>query len=713
MLTLGIATAVAAETSPNVSVLEEIIVSAQKIDERLSETPVSITALTGRDLRTLGATQFRDFASIVPSLNFNSSGAGQTQVSLRGITTGGNVSPTVGIYVDDVPYGSSTPFASSAQLALDVGLFDMSRIEVLRGPQGTLYGASTMGGLLKYVTNAPDTTSFGGTVRTGIASTQDGGVSYDASSVVNMPLAQNKAALRVSGFYAHDGGYIDNLALGDDDVDQANMYGGRADFLFAPSERLSIRLTAFAQNIERDGSIATDVDIVSGDPIDSELEQRRAVAEPFEQRFRLVSGTLEYTFGDIALTSISSYQTARSDSVDDFSPLYVPAFGGPEVFSAIGLIKHNNTDKFTQELRLAASGEVFDWLAGVFYTNEDSQQFQSLPAYEPSGALSSINLLTVNIPSRYEEYAGFGNLTFHVTDKLDITGGARYAHNSQKQEQIGSGLLIGSVPERGSSDSVVTYLANVRYRASEHLMPYLRFATGYRPGGPNLVANDLNGEPLAPPTFDADELTSYEAGIKLSSADRRYSADFAIYRIDWDQLQIIAARNGIGVVANAARAQSQGAELTLTARPVRDLTVVGAFGYTKAELSEDAPDLGGVKGESLPDTPEITAAVSADYHFALSNYEAFAGTTVRHVAKRDASFDLSPGNPQYELPEYTAVDVRTGIELGSARIQLYCKNVGDERGQISATTIMSLAGGPVGVSTMQPRTFGLSVDVSF
>ena len=195
-----------------------------------------------------------------------------------------------------MPYRSSTPFAASAQLALDVGLFDMSRIEVLRGPQGTLYGASTMGGLLKYVTNAPDPASLASTVRTNISSTRDGGVSYGASSTSNVPLAENKAALRVSGFYAHDGGYIDNLTLGDDDVDQADVYGGRLDLLFAPSERLSVRLGAFAQDIERDGSIAADVDLTTGDPIDGDLEQRRAVAEPFEQRFRLVSGTVSYTF---------------------------------------------------------------------------------------------------------------------------------------------------------------------------------------------------------------------------------------------------------------------------------------------------------------------------------------------------------------------------------------------------------------------------------
>jgi outer membrane receptor protein involved in Fe transport len=693
--------------------LEEIIVTAQKVEERLRDIPMSITAMTARDLQNLGATQFIDFANTVPSMNFTSNGVGQTQVNLRGITSGYNVSPTVGIYVDDVPYGSSTPFAESARLSLDVGLFDMSRIEILRGPQGTLYGASTMGGLLKYVTNVPDAAAFSGTVRANVASIQHGGVGYDAASAVNVPLVEDKAALRISGFYTQSGGYVDNLARDDEDVDQAAVYGGRVDFLFAPSERLSVRLVAFAQDIDRDGSIATDVDRLSGEPIDGEMEQRRTLEEPFEQRFRLASATLKYSFDAATLTSISSYQTVRSDGVTDFSRLYVPAFGGPGAFSAIGLIRNADTDKFTQEIRVAATGQVFDWLVGVFYTDEDSDQLQQLLPYDPSGRLAPINFLTYRAPSKYEEYAGFTNLTFHLTDKLDVSGGVRYAHNSQEQEQIGSGLLIGSIPERHSSDSVATYLANIRYRASDNFMPYLRFATGYRPGGPNAVLNDLNGQPLATPTFAADKLTSYEAGIKLGSADRRFNVDLAIYHIDWDDMQITAIRNGLGVIANAAKARSQGAELTLTALPVRDLTVVGTLGYTNAELTENAPDLGGSKGESLPDAPEITAALSADYRFALLSYEAFAGTTVRYVADRTSSFDQSPGMPQYPLPEYTAVDLRTGILLGSTRFQLYCKNATDEWGQMSALTGQSLAGGSIDVSALQPRTFGLSVDVSF
>ena len=270
-----------------------------------------------------------------------------------------------------------------------------------------------------------------------------------------------------------------------------------------------------------------------------------------------------------------------------------------------------------------------------------------------------------------------------------------------------------SVPERSQTDSIVTYLATVRYLASENFMPYLRYATGYRPGGPNVVLNDLSGQPLATPTFDADKLRSYEGGIKASTADRRFSVDAAVYFIKWDDLQINAVRNGLGVVDNAAAAESQGAELTLTLVPTPRLTLVGAFGYTDAQLSEDAPDLGGFDGDRLPDTPKFTGALSADYGFEIGGREAFAGATVRHVTDRVSSYDASGGIPQYELPEYTTVDLRTGLQFGDMRLQLFVKNAFDERGQLSATTGFSALGGPAWVSLVQPRTIGLNLVTQF
>jgi outer membrane receptor protein involved in Fe transport len=213
----------------------------------------------------------------VPALSFSTSGPGQTQLTLRGVTAGNDIGPTVGVYVNDVPYGSSTAFTNASSLSLDAGLFDMDRIEVLRGPQGTLYGASTMGGLIKYVTAAPELDVLSGSAQAGVSDTRHGGISYNGAAAINAPIVSDKIALRANGFYSQDGGFIDNLALGRKDVNRSRVYGGRADLLLKPTDALSIRIGGYIQNIHRDGTAAADYTL-AGEPVDTALDQRRLLA---------------------------------------------------------------------------------------------------------------------------------------------------------------------------------------------------------------------------------------------------------------------------------------------------------------------------------------------------------------------------------------------------------------------------------------------------
>jgi outer membrane receptor protein involved in Fe transport len=710
--TAGAADAPADQARP--AALEEIIVTAQKKEEKLSDTPLSLTAISSSQIEALGATEFRDIANTVPGLSMTGNGVGENQVNLRGVTTGADVAPTVGIYIDDVPYGSSTPFGNFASLSLDVALFDLDRVEVLRGPQGTLYGASTMGGLIKYVTPLPDTNNYSGTVRSGVSTTHNGGISYDAGGAVNIPLSPGVAAVRVSAFYSHDGGFIDNTALGEEDVNQSKVYGGRADFLLKPAENLSIRLTAFAQNTYRDGAESSDFNLTTGLPILGTYDQQRLLPEPFAEHFTLVSGTVDYDFGPAKLTSVTSFQKANTYVGIDDSSLYVPILASDGLnFGAVGEVQEADTQKITQEMRLAGTGHYLDWLVGGFFTREDTLLAQNVPSYNTDGTLSAFNLATVTVPSQYKEYAGFVTLTGHLTDRLDLTGGLRFAHNAQNESQTGSGLLVGTLPERFESGNVKTYLLDLKYKINDLAMTYFRFATGYRPGGPNLVANGFNGQPLAQPFFSPDTLHSYEAGLKISTPDHRYSLDGALYWINWDNLMVTAESNGVGVVANASSARNKGAELTLTAVPVDALTLLGTFGYIHAVLSADAPDLGGVEGEVLPNTPKYTAALSGDYTFPVAQFQGFAGATYRYVDTRFASFNANPGIPQYTLPSYSAIDLRTGITVKSTRVELYVKNVTDRAGELNAQTILSAAGGPAQVTLLQPRTVGLSVSTKF
>jgi outer membrane receptor protein involved in Fe transport len=699
----------------------EIVVTAQKRQERLIDAPLAVTALTSEDFARSNATQFRDFANQVPGLSYQTFGAGYTQIILRGVTTGTDVGPAVAVYVDEVPYGSSSVFAQSAQTTLDAGLFDLERVEVLRGPQGTLYGASAMGGLLKYVTKRPDLTRFGGEAKGGLSFTKSGGESYDFAAAINAPLAQDVAAVRVSGFYSHDAGFIDNVARGEKDVNSANVYGGRIDLYAEPTDGLSVRLVGFLQNIKRGGESTADYGY-DGQPLFGALAQNRPFAEPFDQKFRLLSGTLTYDLGSAELTSVSSYQYVRNNIYYDFSAAFVPTvnlveffgslpgYAGP--YGAVGNPVKIGLDKFTQELRLAGNvGDTFEYLVGGFYTHEKTTNVQGFDLLTAAGQPAPNIFYSYSTPSRYKEIAGFGNLTWHVTDRLQISGGLRWAQNKQRFEQIGSGAFVGSVPEARSKDSVVTWLANASYKFGSRATAYVRYATGYRPGGPNFVINDpTTGLPLAPRSFEADTLTSYEAGFKAETSDRTFGIDLAGYYIDWNNIQVTVTRGGLGAIINApGGAHIKGAELTLTARPSGDFSASGSFAFQDAKIAKADADLGARKGERLPNVPKFTATVNADYVASQSALRPTLGATLRYVSDRDASFDAS-SSPQYHLPDYVAVDLRAGIRLGPVDAQIYVRNLFDERAQLSSLFTRFATSR---VAIMQPRTIGASLRTRF
>ena len=694
---------------------QEIVVTAQKKAELLIDVPQSITAVTADDLNRLNATQLRDFTSTVPGLTVTSTGVGRSQITLRGVTSGEDIGPTTGVYVDEVPYGSSTAYANGAGLALDAGLFDLDRVEVLRGPQGTLYGASAMGGLLKYVTKQPDLQAFGGFAQGGVSSTRFGGVNYNVAAALNAPLVTDKVAVRASGYYNHDAGTVDNLTLDQSDVDRSRVYGGRVDVMLKPNEDLSIRLTGFAQNIHRGG--LTSVDYTrAGDLVDGPFEQRRFVPEPYNQRYRVVSGTINYDLGFAALTSVTSYQTVRTDFVTDASALYVPLFASLGLnFGSVPIQFASTTDKFTQEVRLASSGDnFFEWAIGGFYTHEKSGNRQAFLPTTVAGTPSPIDLLHVSLPTTYDEIAGFGNVTVHLTDKFEVGGGVRVARNKQSFTQNATGILVASQPTNKSHETVATYLANVRYKFSDHASAYARFATGYRPGGPNAVIRDLaTGELLAPATFKSDSLYSYEAGFKGETSDRTFGIDIAAYHIDWKNMLVPSSAQGVGVIINADRAKIDGAELTLTARPSRELTFSGAFAYQDARLAKASAALGGRAGERLPNVPKWMAAINADYADRGEGLRPSLGATLRFISDRRSSFDASIGYPQFDLGDYVTLDLRAGATLATIDFQVYLRNAFDSRGKVSATTLFSALGGPANVAIVQPRTIGISATKRF
>lgn len=565
LIALSVSMPAHAQTDDN-----ELIVTAQKREQALIDVPQSVSVVNGATLEKQQAVTFQDFAKLVPGLQLEQSNPGEGRLVLRGVNTGG-VASTVSTYIDETPFGSSSGQNNGAILAGEFDTFDVERIEVLRGPQGTLYGASSLGGVVKFVTNRPDPGTFEGRVR-GTAETTDGGeMSYMGQALINLPLS-DKAALRASGFYRSYGGYIDLIGTAGSDVEKningSKSYGGRISALFAPSENLSIRLTALLQDFDSDSGSTIEVDPSTLSPLYGGLTNSQYVPEFTKVKYRLYNGTLDWDLGFADLLSSTSYAIQDVTLRDDLTTPYGAALGLP---SDIGLAQMTNLTKWTQEVRLQSpSDESFEWLIGGYYTHEKGGIFQRIDLFEP-GTLNVDpllpNIADIFTTSTYEEYAAFGNATVHLGPRFDITLGGRYSHNKQFVDQGGTGLLAPPALESRSSEGVFTWSGAAKYKVSSNVALYTRVAKGFRPGGPNLLPPNVPAG--TPQTYSSDLLISYEAGIKAETADRSFSIDAAAFHIDWTDIQLFTVINNFGLNANGGKAKSDGFEFTATLRPTR------------------------------------------------------------------------------------------------------------------------------------------------
>ncbi len=703
------------EKNRNSSSLEEVVVTAQRREERLIDTPIAVTALDTDMMSRTGIKGIADFADSVPGVTISTLGGGVTQIDIRGVTTGADVNPTVAIYIDDV----AVPSSGSTLSTPDTVLFDLDRIEVLRGPQGTMYGDSSMGGLLKYVTKLPELNSSSAQIQAGVADIHDGGVDYNGGVAVNVPLVQGVLGVRASVYATHSGGYYDNVELGLSEVDRANAYGARLDTLFKPNDALSVRVAGLVQYNDRKGNASADYTL-TGQPIQGVQDQIRGVREPFSSEFHLIDTTVSYDFGPAKLTSITAYQDFYWRLASDVA-YFVPTlqtYYDYYPFNTYSAAQDNydvDFEKFSQELRLESVGSgPLQWVLGSFYSHQSNPVYANISGFTATGQETAYpGIYQTAAGNRLDEVAGFGDMTVRLTRSLDITGGVRYAKVTVANVTNLDISIFGSNanPYEKSADHVVTYLGNVRYHFDDNQMGYLRYATGYRPGGPNTVGIDpATGQLAGPRYFTSDSLKSYEVGYKDSAFDGRLAVDVAGYHINWTDIQISAFTGGFGYIENAPGGASiWGLELSVSGRPAQSLLLSGTFAYQNAYLREAQPDLGAYAGERLPFVPHVTGTLSADYTFAGLPWQPSVGTSMRYVDARWESFDQNSGYPQYHLPDYALIDLRAGMHFASLDLQFYVRNALNKLGQISANT------GDVNaqVTYVQPRTIGLSLTKQF
>ena len=712
--------------------IQEIIVTAQKKSERLQDVPVPVTVVDTEALATSGAGRIQDYYATVPGLSLNSFGGSPSYLTLRGLSTTDGTGPTTAMVIDDVPFGASTAVNLGQFGYPDIDPSDLARIEVLKGPQGTLYGADSLGGLIKVVTQDPSTAAFSGHVQVLGEDVLDGAAGYGVRGSVNIPISDT-LAVRASAFDRRDPGYIDNVTTGQDNVNSVDAYGARLGALWRPSDAISLKLGAMFQNTQGFGTALINANYLS-QPTLGDLQQTFLPGtQRYNAQIQLYTATLIAKLGDVNFTSVSGYGIQKWFNVLDFSE-YASQYLPPTSPSTTGDAQDFVLHKFSQEFRLSASvGAWLDWLAGAFYTHEYSPLHQSVNAIDPTTGAFVETLDDFGNTETFYEYAVFGDLTFHITDRFDIQAGGRrsWSHQTLVPTTTGANVPPNAPPQPAqyATGDAFTYLVTPEFKISPDLMVYARVATGYRIGGPNFNY----GVSGVPASFKPDTTTNLDLGIKGEFFDHALTIDAAAYYIDWKDIQLGVANNsslcpgGCYYQINGTRAKSEGVELSLTARPVQGTTVRASASYNNAVLTQNLPlaaiNYGAyaLSGYRLPYSVRDSGSLGVEQDVVrFSGATGFVGANVTYISSRYAEFAGAPPSPttlpRLEYPGYASVNLQAGVRYAPWLFNLFANNVGDKRGIMGSQTCCSMTNPTATgayLSVIQPRTVGLSVSRDF
>ena len=700
--------------------LDEIIVTATRRSESIQNVSGQVTALTAGALDQINARDLNDFAAFVPGLSFASEGASTNLLVIRGITTGSQLSSATGVYLDDIPVGASTSNGVGYQ-SLNVNTFDLNRVEVLNGPQGTLYGATSLGGTIRYIPNAPTLNSFGVDVGAQVSSTQHGHIDHAYTGMINIPIA-DIAALRVDGYQVYDSGYAKDPIYGRDNQGWSRSEGGRVALLLKPSDELDIQLRASTQHIPSESADVAFRNPTTREPTYGTYDQAYPTFQPSNYSLTLYSAAVNYDTPWAKLSSITGLQVNNGTSYTDNSLIYDAALGtfggGADPWS---LYVNTTTKKFTQEFRVASHESAhFQWLLGGFLSNEKT--FETVDLFDNAnagGTFLGLSPFTSFLPSTYREYAVYGDGTIFFTPQIELGLGVRYSRQKQAYDETVSGLLatgspaVLTPPVATSDQSVMTYLINPKFHITDDVMVYARAASGFRPGGPNFVLTPGLGNP----TFAPDTLWSYEIGEKASLLDKRATLNFDVYDILWKNIQVTVNVGGVNQLENAGTARVTGAEMNFNYRILSPLTLGGSAALTDARLTSTAPVIGiSTVGVRLPLSPRFNFALLGTYDVDLfAGYHGSINVTDRWVGERNAGFG-SAFSPQYHLASYNITDINLSLNAPhNLEYGLFMRNLFDRAGEVSASVLANEynPASPVPVFLAQPRTVGLSVNYKF
>jgi iron complex outermembrane receptor protein len=720
-----------AEAGPQV---QEVVVTAQRRSESIQSVPISIQALDNRKLEQLNVTQFQDYVKFAPSVDFQTQTPSQTSIYMRGVASGDNANhsgplPSVGVYLDEQPI-------TTIGGTIDIHAYDLARIEVLPGPQGTLYGASSEAGTLRIITNKPDPKAFAAGYDIQGNTFAHGGPGYVAEGFVNIPL-NDRMAVRLVGWDEHDGGYIDNVAGArtyatsgatvnnnaevKNNFNKVDTYGGRAALKIDLDNNWTITPSVVAQDQRIDG-------VFGYEPAVGDLKVQRFQPDTDHDRFVQAALTVNGKIGNLDVVYSGGYFMRSIDSRSDYTDysVFYDALNGSGAYwtdkngnvladPAQEIVGRDRFTKRSNEIRIVSpSTDRLHFIAGLFEERQthwivQDYQIQGFdPALSPTGYPGTIWLTDQERIDR--DVAAYVDATLDITSKLSITAGVRgYAYRNSLQGFFGFGAGYSSHTgeaacfettsyhaepcadlDKTVSASGETHKVNLTYRFTPTKLAYFTYSTGYRPGGVNRNGN------FGP--YGADTLTNYELGFKTSWFGRRLTLNGAIYNEDWNNFQFsFLGPNSLTIIENAPQANIKGVEFSSDWQATDHLSFSGGGSYNDAKLTSNfcGTDQAtgqlinscansaaeATKGTQLPYTPKFKGNIIARYTFDLFGWDAHAQAAGVVLTQNYVGLRQSDTQALGIMSGYATADFSFGVEKHGLSFEAFLKNAFDSRGQ--------------------------------
>ncbi|WP_332769470.1 TonB-dependent receptor [Phenylobacterium sp.] len=706
------------------SLVEEVIVTATKREESVRDVSGGVSAVSGAQLEAIGAQGFADYITRTPGVVFNEFQPGTSHVVIRGVaTSAGNVQGqgTTGYYINEIPLTEP----GWTIVIPDIDAFDVDRVEILRGPQGSLFGSASMGGAVNYVARKADAGAFDAALEATLAKTRNADFSHAAKAMVNVPLIDGKLAVRGVVAFRQDQGYLDNVGIGKDGSSDVAVSGGRLSVVWTPSDATELSWLSLYQKTEAD-------DAPYRNPAIGDLKRSTAFAEINVTDVEIHSLRLDHDFGFATFTALGAYQKKAQDFAFDFTPYrgFYNADLGLNLTSPLYIESGGESTGKSLEVRLASKdAERFEWLVGAMYFESDKFLYEQIGAAGAAAAFNASPVFgagsgaviapggevfnTFQTDLKAKESALFGEATFHFTPTLKLTAGGRLFKTEidSVSTQFGFSTFPGPpglTPTKDKQDGFSPKVS-LTYTPNDDLMIYGLYSEGFRFGTPNIQG--LSAFPV-PAGSKSDALTNYELGVRANLLDDSLLLDVTAFYIDWQDIQLrLLTPDNFNYAANGGSAVIKGLEVSATYRPVRQLELQSTVTYMEARLDEPlfilfygtAP-----KGAHLPGSADWSVSNTAVYHFE----GAYSPTlTLAHRYLSSGISDLNsavPGIAPNIQGDYNLIDLRLRGQFGPTAITLFGSNLGDERG---VTRTLPEANG-LSQGLVRPRTFGVTFNWS-